>query len=153
MKLDELYKAIPEEGDRCLKNCGKCCVAAVPISKDEAVEILKWLGENTHLHELQKQFKHADTQKNMCPFLRPDKGCFVYEARPFVCRLFGHGNDERLPERVRQVCPEGVEFTQLSIPDLPNVLDWWTETERAGGWMFQLRPMEVETEDGKVVKV
>ena len=106
MAYENLKKVIPEEGSRCKQNCGRCCVNAAPVSRSEAEEIFDWLAANSTYEAIEAQFQYADTQPGKCPFLKPDKSCFVYPARPFVCRYFGHGADPGMSmlEALKQKC-------------------------------------------------
>lgn len=114
MNLSRLKKILPLEGHLCLPGCGKCCVANAPLGEAEYNEIADWLPRNVTPEALQAQFAHADTQPAMCPFLKPDRSCFIYPVRPIVCRAFGHVADAPgMPERMSQKCPEGVRFASV----------------------------------------
>jgi Fe-S-cluster containining protein len=47
-----------------------------------------------------KRFRQATTQK--CPYVTEGNRCGIYQVRPFVCRLFGTTEIERLQ------CPKGI---------------------------------------------
>lgn len=153
--FETLKKKFPEEGNRCLKNCGKCCVNGVPLGKEEAESIGNWLIQNRTYEEIKAQFEHFDDQPDRCPFLAPDKSCFIYPARPVVCVMFGHLADTPgMPAKVSQQCTEGVKFTQIETEDtLPESLDWFIITGRTMGRIMSFRTCELITETGEAVKI
>lgn len=66
----------------CLR-CGGCCFFTPIMTYQEALVITEYL--KTHPIDF-------EPMKNMCNFLRPDnKQCHIYEVRPMICRLWGHG--------------------------------------------------------------
>jgi len=112
--LDRLKRILPSEGHLCLPGCGKCCVADAPLGEAEYEEIAAWLPKNVTPGSIQAQFAHADTQPDICPFLKPDRSCFVYPVRPVVCRIFGHLADvPGMPRKDSQRCPQGVAFSSV----------------------------------------
>lgn len=85
----------------CKPNCGGCC--GIVLCKE---------------HEFQAVNKHAADkgiepikQGATCPWYQQG-ACQVYDARPFVCRLFGHVES--------LVCPHG--FNQNILPSLEKRL-------------------------------
>jgi Fe-S-cluster containining protein len=63
----------------CDKGCTDCC-GVVAVSQGEYEALLA--------HAFKKNIKPV-RQGTTCPWFQ-DGGCSVYEARPFVCRFFGH---------------------------------------------------------------
>lgn len=61
-------------------------------------------------------FRQATTQK--CPHLTRDNRCGIYQVRPFVCRLFGTTEIERLR------CPKGMGPDKLlSVEEGENLIN------------------------------
>jgi Fe-S-cluster containining protein len=126
--FEQLKAKFPSEGSRCLKQCGKCCVGTAPVTEPELNEMLDWVCKNKTAEEYTTQLHHYDEHaaKNVCPFLTPEKTCFVYPVRPVVCHMFGHLEDLNpemgLPpaavKEMSQKCPEGVVFTEVKMADL-----------------------------------
>lgn len=81
-KINRIYREIPAVNN-CKKNCNKCC-GAVPISPEEA-ENLGISGATI-----------TPTADNGTCLYSTDKGCSVYEKRPFLCRIFGASENHRL---------------------------------------------------------
>lgn len=78
----------PAPPNTCVPRCGACCGGATPIFAAEVAPLLAHLqaaGRRT-----EKQLRTWGGDLSVCPFLTPDKRCFVYEVRPAVCRAFGH---------------------------------------------------------------
>jgi Fe-S-cluster containining protein len=152
MSLENLKKKFPEEGSRCKKLCGKCCVSGVPIGIEETNRIGDWLVKNKEFEEIRDQFQHFDDQPAACPFLTPDKSCFIYPVRPVVCVMFGHLPDQPgMPKKASQQCPEGVQFTQVQIEDtLPESLEWHDATEKAMTRIMSFRTATFTGDEGTV---
>lgn len=150
MKFEELHKAVPEEGTKCKAGCGKCCVAGAPVAKPETEEISEWLCKTYEYEQIRDQFHHHDTQPQMCPFLTPDKRCFIYPVRPVVCRLFGHlVGPAQMPKHLLQECPEGVGFTRISMLNiLSQIGEWYQEAAAAYVQIGEFRLAELTAEDG-----
>jgi Fe-S-cluster containining protein len=63
--------------------CGSCCFLAPIMTYQEALVIEAYLTSHPVDYE---------PMRYMCDFLRPDtKRCHIYEVRPMICRLWGHG--------------------------------------------------------------
>lgn len=159
MAYENLKKLFPEEGNLCKKMCGKCCSNSAPVELEEAKEIAYWLVRNVEVDEIKAQFAHFDTQPDRCPFLKPDKGCFVYPARPMVCRMFGHlpdapGLDQATRNKISQQCPEGVAFTQVSMDKvLEEVGPFMQKANQSSIRTLQFRFMEMVGEGGRAVEI
>lgn len=68
-RLDALYAKVPTF--KCIPGCHACC-GPVPFSAEEWARLpVKRVG-----------------QGQTCPYVS-EKGCEVYEYRPFMCRIFG----------------------------------------------------------------
>ncbi|MBP3300598.1 MAG: YkgJ family cysteine cluster protein [Clostridia bacterium] len=78
--IQKLYEKIPSFS--CKEGCTRCCDNWVQCAPEEEARCGK--------------FEFTD---RLCPKLKGDEGCSVYEDRPFICRLFGSA--ENLP------CPYG----------------------------------------------
>lgn len=96
--------------NECLPKCGKCCGGAVLAFAPEVQPIIDYLKAQGKKAEKQLRFWNRDMAA--CPFLMPDKRCFVYEARPGVCRAFGHVKFDALP------CEAQAEAKRNGVPDL-----------------------------------
>ena len=90
---EELYAQIPNMN--CPPGCSDCC-CLVRFSRYEVAQI----STSKIIRALFKHFRQATTQK--CPHLAEENRCNIYQVRPFVCRLFGTADTERLR------CPKGV---------------------------------------------
>lgn len=160
MPFDELKKKFPEEGHLCKKLCGKCCTNMAPVEIGEANVIGEWLIKNKNMGELTAQFHHFDDHPNQCPFLQPDKGCFVYPVRPAVCFMFGHMADvPTMPKRWSQKCPEGVAFTEVPFAEFAEEgMTYMILADKASIKTIDFRTMQVFAEDegdaeGKMIPV
>jgi Fe-S-cluster containining protein len=68
---------------QCDEGCRECCSECVPVSDAEMARVLFYANE----HDLVPSEDPA-----MCPWYQGGR-CSVYEARPIVCRIFGHTDD------------------------------------------------------------
>jgi len=77
---------------RCDDDCGECC-GIVPVTLQELEAVDRYRATNG-----------IEAQRNgvTCPFFQGGR-CAVYEARPSVCRLFGHTPKMRCPRGYRPV--------------------------------------------------
>ncbi len=86
MTLDDLYKMIPSVP--CPSGCISCCKKfGIPSRNEEEDRRLK---EYLKIHNIPgrvNDFEVSD-EDNTCPYVTT-KGCAVYPARPFICRLYG----------------------------------------------------------------
>jgi Fe-S-cluster containining protein len=106
---EELYAQIPNMS--CLPGCSDCC-CIVRFSRHEVAQI----STAKILRAIFVRFRQATTQK--CPYLTKDKRCGIYPVRPFVCRLFGTSEIERLR------CPKGmVPDNLLSVEESENLIN------------------------------
>lgn len=155
MSYEELKKKFPEEGHLCKKLCGKCCTNVAPFAGSEAEKIGEWLCKNKDSEQLVEQFHHFDDHPNQCPFLTPDKSCFVYPVRPAACFMFGHLPDSpgMLPQWSQQ-CPEGVKFTNVEFEaTLPESLEFFKEMSEGMIRSIMFRVVKFEKSDGTVEMV
>ena len=79
---------LPVLRDVCAPRCGDCCTCVTPFTGrdvERAVEHLNTLPRR----DVERQLRFWGNGP-ACPFLTLDKKCFIYAARPFVCRVFGH---------------------------------------------------------------
>jgi Fe-S-cluster containining protein len=95
---EELYGQIPSM--TCPSGCSDCC-CIVRFSRYEVAQ----LSIAMIIRAIFTHFRQATTQK--CPHLTRDNRCGIYQVKPFVCRLFGTTEIERLR------CPKGVEPDKL----------------------------------------
>jgi Fe-S-cluster containining protein len=73
---------------RCDAHCEICCSECVPVSELEMAAVVLYANE----HDIA-----PGQDPKLCPwYSREDGRCSVYEARPLVCRAFGHGNEKWL---------------------------------------------------------
>ena len=90
---EELYGQIPQMA--CESACSDCC-CLVRFSRYEVAQI----DTVRIICAVFKRFRQATTQK--CPYVTQENRCSIYQVRPFVCRLFGTADHERLR------CPKGL---------------------------------------------
>lgn len=116
----------------------------------EVEAIGNWLVANKSFEDIEAQYRHFDEQPDRCPFLAPDKSCFIYQVRPTVCVMFGHLADTPgLPKHVSQLCPEGVNFTLLTFRDVAEeAMDYFVEMGNHAR-MLNFRFAPFECDDGK----
>jgi hypothetical protein len=77
---------------RCDQGCTLCCSDVVPVSEQELVTVLAYANE----HDVRPQVETPD----LCVWYQNGR-CAVYDARPTVCRLYGHSDHPSL------TCPRG----------------------------------------------
>ena len=106
----------------CLPNCGRCCEHNTPIMTTieamYAISLLtgrgkigiatditqSWLIERNPAVSTYNGMPHGQpsdqimaewraVRQSRCPFLDANKGCFIHEARPLVCRTYGVTRD------------------------------------------------------------
>lgn len=94
-QLKALYAQVPPvEG--CIPGCTDCC-GPVPFSR------IEW-----------ESIRHKQLSSLMKCGFACDLGCKIYPQRPFLCRLFGAVDDDRLrcPHGARAQEPLSVEMAQ-----------------------------------------
>jgi len=99
---EELYTQIPNMN--CPSGCSDCC-CLVRFSRYEVAQI----STAKLIRAVFTRFRQATTQK--CPHVTEDNHCNIYQIRPFVCRLFGTADHERLR------CPKGVQPKKMLTAD------------------------------------
>ena len=90
------------------KRCGKCC-GIMPFSKQE-YKAIRSIAEKRHITFVKEGWGNRELDNELdnlhCPFLDYDVGglasCSIYENRPEICRIFGHGGDRYL------ICPNNL---------------------------------------------
>lgn len=77
------------------RNCGKCC-GPIPLLDWELVEIRRAV-RNLPVEE-RERLKHQKRERLTCP-LRDieNRRCAIYEARPLICRQYGHYEGLKCP--------------------------------------------------------
>jgi Fe-S-cluster containining protein len=106
---EELYAQIPNM--TCPSGCSDCC-CIVRFSRYEVAQI----SIAKIIRAIFIRFRQATTQK--CPHLTRDNRCGIYQVRPFVCRLFGTTEIERLR------CPKGMRPNKLlSVEEGENLIN------------------------------
>jgi Fe-S-cluster containining protein len=150
-----IKSAFPEEGERCKPGCGQCCQAGTYVEKAEALEISEWICRNIPVEALREQFGHADTQPDMCPFLTPDRKCFIYPARPVVCHFYGHLKDAPYqPVWCSQQCPEKIPFTLIDVETyLPIIEPWYEAAVKAYCRIGDFRRADLIGSDGRKIAI
>jgi Fe-S-cluster containining protein len=102
------------EADPCegCQECGLRCTAGVQMTRlefDRIVDYLRQCDGSQVLRVLEQEKRRPwfeDIETEYCIFYDVSRErCFVYPARPFICRLFGHV--EWLP------CPQGKPVPQI----------------------------------------
>lgn len=83
--------------------CGKCCFESVQTNFIEFINIINSLKKHPQklekiLHDVENYYMHDLFKNNSCPMLDDNNKCKIYEARPLVCRLFGHYSKENHEE-------------------------------------------------------
>ncbi len=91
-RLDQVYEQVPS-GD--CKGCLRCCTESVNTFFVEYVHILSFLQSNPqvlqeHAYKISRFFLLEMVEEMYCPFVREDRLCAIYDARPLPCRVFGH---------------------------------------------------------------
>jgi Fe-S-cluster containining protein len=76
--------------DECVPNCGRCCGGVTPFTRDDASRAVEHLNGMKNPKLLERQIRYWGGSSRVCPFLQADAKCFIYEARPEVCKAFGH---------------------------------------------------------------
>ncbi len=99
---EELYTQIPSMS--CPSGCSDCC-CLVRFSRYEVAQI----STAKLIRAVFTRFRQATTQK--CPHVTENNYCNIYQVRPFVCRLFGTADHERLR------CPKGVQPKKMLTAD------------------------------------
>lgn len=98
-ELRSIYDMIPKLDLPCIEGCADCC-GPVMGTREEFRRAPKLLG---YIEQLET-FVDGNVVNwcATCPYVIPgNKGCAIYEDRPFLCRLFGATEEKGLR------CPHG----------------------------------------------
>ena len=119
-QLQEVYDALPQIACKglCWNSCGPIDMSTVERQRivDLGYEIPQFTEERAR--------RWADDEPLHCPALnRQSLQCEVYEARPFICRVWGVADSMR--------CPHGCEATD--ILDDQQVYDLLLRSLEVGG--------------------
>lgn len=76
---------------RCDEGCTECCSEMFGVSEAEMVRVVVFAN---------RYGVAPQDDPNMCPWYQRGR-CAVHEARPIVCRVFGHVDDPQM------ACPRG----------------------------------------------
>ena len=130
-ELDEhMIQTTSKTGMKCLHLCNACCRKTnIEVSPIEFIPLAAWLYETGKVDEFLVRLDKGD-QTGHCPLYSPETwkdgnwGCWNYEKRGLICRLFGFGyrlNRDGIPDLVtckvlKNNCPEDVaKAYQLGI--------------------------------------
>ena len=105
--MKNLYQDFTKNG-HCSK-CGECCSAFLHLSVEDIARIKKYLT----CHVVKKHYHNSA----VCPFLNKEKTCSIYEARPYICRIFRC--NKKHPEKHVKIF-EKVEFNLVNMWRLFN---------------------------------
>ena len=135
-KLAEIYRryeiaAKPyKEEALCRPGCAFCCThyGNVDITTLEGLAIVRHLRNipKKSRRTLEKKVRKNKTDKEAgkaptCPFLKPDKTCAIYEARPFSCRsLYSVGKCEGAGPSIHRQAAELAGQTVLTLQALDS---------------------------------
>lgn len=93
--LEALYSRIPAVSG-CRTGCNDCC-GPVPLTRDEAAKVTSPIMPERLGAAMVTPIKACGS----CAYSTA-KGCAIYSARPFMCRLFG-----AVADAPRLACPHG----------------------------------------------
>lgn len=68
------------------RGCGECCSRILPLSPADIIAIKGFM--RTHEVTLRTYAPSPDVVDLTCPFLANDHTCAIYEARPWICRVY-----------------------------------------------------------------
>ncbi len=121
--LDEhMFQTTSKTGMKCLHMCNACCRKTnIEVSPIEFIPLAAWLYETGKVDEFLDRLDKSD-RTGHCPLYSAETGkdgnwgCWNYEKRGLICRLFGFGyrlNRDGIPDLVtckemKESCPEGV---------------------------------------------
>lgn len=118
---------------RCDAGCPECCWEVVPVSEAEMVRVVLYANE----HGIEPQ---EDTV--MCPWYQKGR-CAVHEARPIVCRVFGHTDDAQMQcDRGynANVSPEVKKELHQAMRDKGSATRFLNEVQSTNGWQRRVAP-------------
>jgi len=121
-RLRMIYRKIPASPP-CIPGCTDCC-GPVPWAPDELARVQADIPLTAEWIEIDGHTALMDPVTMKCPFASAERGCAVYERRPFMCRIFGAAADLRLK------CPHGCNAKRpLSILAAVKLTDLYREAE------------------------
>jgi len=89
-ELIGIYSAIKDGNETCFHECkSACCKNTFKISFAEYALIAEFLKENHGFSFIEEILARNNDD---CVFLSPEKKCDVYDARPYVCRIYKNKN-------------------------------------------------------------
>jgi Fe-S-cluster containining protein len=123
-RLRMIYREIPLSPP-CIPGCIDCC-GPVPWSAEELARVEADIPLFVEWFEINGAPALLNPVTGKCPFASTERGCAVYERRPFMCRIFASAADLRL------TCPHGCNAKRpLSILAAVKLTDRYREEEAA----------------------
>lgn len=88
--IEEMKKGVYDfTVDRKCSNCGSCCSNFLPMSREEAKRIKRYISQNGIKEVIRRPPTVNPVFDFKCPFRDDDKKiCTIYEVRPAICRDF-----------------------------------------------------------------
>jgi Fe-S-cluster containining protein len=135
LELANIYSAFAQGANgytcqgACQKGCGFCCTDAgsIDMTTLEGVQIqraIKLLPRSRQISlakALAKNLRKREKQEtHPCPFLLKNRGCMIYQVRPFACRRI-YSNHVCTRENPPQVNRHVMEMAASSIRELQQL--------------------------------
>ncbi len=123
-RMRMLYRKIPASPP-CIPGCTDCC-GPVPWAPEELARVQADIPLTAERIEINGVPALVDPATGKCPFASAERGCAVYERRPFMCRIFASAADLRL------TCPHGCNANRpLSIIQAVRLTNDYRKEEAA----------------------
>ncbi len=125
-QIDENFKiSLKKEGIKiaCEKGCAYCCYGwEVKGNIAEIISIIKELNslkveDRKEISERLKNYLKFENLENIpCSFLNLEKNvCFVYNSRPFICRMYVSENINKCKNKEEITFPNSVEYVAKNV--------------------------------------
>lgn len=109
-RLIEMESQLPPV--RCeFQTCGFQCCVEPKYTFIEFVRLYNIFAQNFEADEIKEWLlRETETRDDgipRCRFQTENRGCFIYGARPFVCRVYGHRSLDSFTARVEELKKKG----------------------------------------------
>ena len=115
------------------KKCGECCGNGLPITKQEAKTIRRYIKDNK-IEPTEWFDEKTNTMEVRCPFLTKERTCKIYDVRPSICKTFQCNKEQQflIENRAQHHIKAYYNHADRNSLKVDNMIDFY--------WLFYKDP-------------